>query len=68
MYPSRTGKNKDVISKINLILRTRKSNITILDLNTTFNQKTKWSTEKLVNEDSKLGPNNQKIYNVLDPK
>jgi hypothetical protein len=76
MYPSRTGKNKDVISMINLILRTRKINITILDLNTTFNQKTKWSTGKLesmvkyklVTEDSKLGPNNEKIYNVLDPK
>ena len=76
MYPSRTGKNKDVISMINLILRTRKINITILDLNTTFNQKTKWSTGKfefmvkykLVEEDSKLGLNNEKIYNVLDPK
>lgn len=76
MYPSRTGKNKDVISMINLILRTRKINITILDLNTTFNQKTRWSAGKLesmvkyklVEEDSKLGPNNEKIYNVLDPK
>lgn len=76
MYPSRTGKNKDVISMINLILRTRKINITILDLNTTFNQKTRWSIGKLeamvkyklVEEDSKLGPNNEKVYNVLDPK
>ncbi|WP_179375901.1 P-loop ATPase, Sll1717 family [Winogradskyella wichelsiae] len=76
MYPSRTGKNKDVISMINLILRTRKIYITILDLNTTFNQKTRWSTAKLesmvkyklLEEDSKLGPNNEKIYKVLDPK
>ncbi|SMG51777.1 hypothetical protein SAMN05661096_03816 [Marivirga sericea] len=76
MYPSRTGKNKDVLSMINLILRTRKMNITILDLNATFNQKTRWSQGKLdnmvryrlVEEDSKLGPNNEKIYNVLDPK
>jgi hypothetical protein len=76
MYPSRTGKNKDVISMINLILRTRKINITILDLNTTFNQKTRWSSGtlesmvkyKLIEEDSKLGPNNEIIHNVLDPK
>jgi hypothetical protein len=76
MYPSRTGKNKDVISMINLILRTRKVNITILDLNSTFNQKTRWSQVKLesmvkyklVEEDSKLGSNGEKIYSVLDPK
>ena len=76
MYPSRTGKNKDVISMINLILRTRKTNITIMDLNTTFNQKTRWSQAKvqsmvrykLVEEDSKLGANGEKVYSILDPK
>lgn len=76
MYPSRTGKNKDVISMINLILRTRRVNITIMDLNLTFNQKTRWSQGKLesmvryklVEEDSKLGVNGEKIYSVLDPK
>jgi hypothetical protein len=76
IYPSRTGKNKDVISMINIILRTRKTNITILDLNSTFNQKTRWSQVKLesmvkyklVEEDSKLGFNGEKIYSVLDPK
>tara|TARA_R110002049_G_scaffold189156_1_gene357574 strand:- start:245 stop:1741 length:1497 start_codon:yes stop_codon:yes gene_type:complete len=76
IYPSRTGKNKDVISMINNILRTRKTNITIMDLNSTFNQKTRWSQGrlegmvkyKLVTEDSKLGNNGEKIYSVLDPK
>lgn len=76
MYPSRTGKNKDVISMINLILRTHKINLTILDLNSTFNQKTRWSQGKLegmvkyklVEEDSRLGPNGEKIFTVLDPK
>lgn len=76
MYPSRTGKNKDVISMINLILRTRKINLTILDLNSTFNQKTRWSQVKLegmvkyklVEEDAKLGANGEKVYTVLDPK
>jgi hypothetical protein len=76
IYPSRTGKNKDVISMIKLILRTRKINLTILDLNSTFNQKTRWSLGKLesmvryklVEEDSKLGLNGEKVYTVLDPK
>lgn len=76
IYPSKTGKNKDVISMINLILRTRKINLSILDLNLTFNQKTRWSLAilnsmvkyKLVEEDSKLGSNGEKIFNVLDPK
>ena len=76
MYPSRTGKNKDVISMINIILRTRKTNITVMDLNSTFNQKTRWSQSriesmvkyKLVEEDSKLGNKGEKIYSVLDPK
>ncbi len=76
MYPSRTGKNKDVISMINYILRTHKINLTILDLNSTFNQKTRWSQGKLesmvkyklVEEDPKLGESGEKTYNVLDPK
>ena len=76
IYPSRTGKNKDVISMINIILRTRKINITIQDLKSTFNQKTRWCQlklesmmkYKLVEEDSKLGLTGEKIYNVLDPK
>jgi len=76
MYPSKTAKNKDVLSMINLILRTRKMNLTILEMNSTFNQKTKWSLGKLeamvryklVEEDSKLGSNGEKVYTVLDPK
>ncbi|WP_299672908.1 P-loop ATPase, Sll1717 family [uncultured Tenacibaculum sp.] len=76
IYPSRTGRNKDVISMINIILKTRKTNITILDLNQTFNQRTRWSQGKLENmikyklieEDSRLGKKGEKIYNVLDPK
>jgi hypothetical protein len=76
MYPSRTGKNKDVISMINIILRTRKIDITVQDLNSTFNQKTKWSQAKLqamikyrlIEEDTKLGINGEKVYTVLDPK
>ncbi|MGP1990912.1 P-loop ATPase, Sll1717 family [Zobellia laminariae] len=76
MYPSRTGKNKDVISMINIILRTRKIHLTILDLNTTYNQKTRWSQGKLeamvkyklVEEDSRLGANGEKVFTLLDPK
>lgn len=74
IYPSRTGKNKDVISMINIILRTRKVNITIQDLKSTFNQRTRWCQMKLesimkyklVEEDSKLGPTGEKIYNGMD--
>ncbi|WP_010182032.1 P-loop ATPase, Sll1717 family [Aquimarina agarilytica] len=76
IYPSKTGRNKDVISMINMILRTRKVDVTVRDLNLTFNRKTKWSLSnlenmvryKLVEEDSKLGINGEKLYKVLDPK
>ncbi|WP_233901681.1 hypothetical protein, partial [Tenacibaculum piscium] len=76
IYPSRTGRNRDVISMINMILRTRKIDITVKDLNLTYNRKTKWSLSnlenmvkyKLVEQDSKLGINGEKLYRVLDPK
>ncbi len=76
LYPSRTGKNKDVISMINLILRTKRISFTIRELSAVFNQKTNWCVRKielmikyrLINEDDKLGPKGERIFNVLDPK
>jgi hypothetical protein len=77
LYPSRTGKNKDVITIINRLLINRRSFFSILDLCNTFNQKTRWCKKnciepmlkyKLITEDDKLGPNGEKIYSVVDPK
>lgn len=77
LYPSRTGKNKDVITMINRLLRNRRINLSIMDFNKTFNQKTRWSEKnciepmlkyRLIEEDDRLGPNNERVYTVLDPK
>jgi hypothetical protein len=77
IYPSRTGKNKDVITMINRILRSRKVFFSIGDMNDTFNQKTRWSEKnciepmlryKLIKEDDKLGSNGERIYEIIDPK
>ncbi|MCF2875186.1 MULTISPECIES: P-loop ATPase, Sll1717 family [unclassified Tenacibaculum] len=76
MYPSRTAKNKDVLTTINNILRIKKVSFSIKDLNLTFNQKSNWSRRQvelmlkynLIKENMILGPNNEKIYDVLDPK
>ncbi|MGB0917811.1 MAG: P-loop ATPase, Sll1717 family [Flavobacteriales bacterium] len=77
VYPSRTGKNKDVLTMINRLLRNKKSTFGIGDMNETFNQKTRWSDKnciepmlkyRLIKQDDKLGPNNERIYIVVDPK
>jgi len=76
MYPSKTAKNKDVLTIINNILRIKKTSFSIKDLNQTFNQKSNWSRRQvelmlkynLIKENMILGPNNEKVYDVLDPK
>lgn len=76
LYPSRTGKNKDVTSVINKILRVRRVQFSVNDVNLTFNQKTRSSMRqidqmlhyKLISTDDKLGSKGEKIYLVLDPK
>jgi len=76
LYPSRTGKNKDVTSVINKILRVRKIEFNVYDVNKTYNQKTRITMKqieqmlnyKLIEQDDRLGNKGEKIYKVLDPK
>lgn len=76
LYPSRTGKNRDVNSTIGRILRLRKTEFSIDDVNSVFNQKTrnsqKWIEQmvkyRLISLDDRLGFNGEKIYQVVDPK
>lgn len=76
LYPSRTGKNKDVDSTIGKILRLRNTEFSVEDVNNMFNQKTrnsqKWIEQmlryRLIVIDDRLGAKGEKIYNVTDPK
>lgn len=76
MYPSRTGKNKDILTVINNVLRIKKTSITVKDINDTFNQKSNWSRRKieqmlkynLIKENMALGSKQEKVYDVTDPK
>jgi len=76
MYPSKTGRNKDILTVINNILRIKKTSITIKDINDTFNQKSNWSRRKveqmikynLIKENMSLGSKQEKVYDVVDPK
>lgn len=76
MYPSRTAKNKDVITTINNLLRNKKTSFSIKDLSITFNQTNNWCRRllelmlryNLIEENPILGNNKEKIYDVLDPK
>ena len=61
---------------INRLLRVRVSRLTAKDLTLTFNQNQNQSEGqlkimlqyKLIQEDDILGPNNEKYYEVVDPK
>lgn len=76
MYPSKTARNKDVITVINNLLRNKKISFSIADLKTNFNQRNNWCRTqidlmlkyKLVKENEVLGINGEKIYTILDPK
>lgn len=76
IHPSRKGKNMDVKSSINKLLRIRKTNFTLNDVNQTFNQKTRASEKmiqsflgyKLIEADDVLMDGNITNYIIKDPK
>lgn len=76
LYPSRTARNKDLLTIIGKILRLRKTQFDVNDFNKEFNLKTRISLKsidlmlkyKLITEDAKLGCKGEKIYLVTDPK
>lgn len=76
IYPSKTGKNKEVKAMINRILSVRQARFTVKQLTNAFNQNPSQSegqiklmlNYRLIREDDILGPNNIKYYEVIDPK
>ncbi|MFV8374005.1 P-loop ATPase, Sll1717 family [Flavobacterium sp. GSP11] len=76
IYPSKSGRNKDIKAMINRILAVRLARFTIKQLTDTFNQNPAQSegqiklmiNYRLIREDDILGPNNVKYFEVIDPK
>lgn len=76
LYPWKVGRNKEIKSMINRILAIKLNRFTSRDLTQTFNQNNSQSegqlklmkSYKLIQDDDILGPNNVKIYEVIDPK
>jgi hypothetical protein len=76
IYPSKVGKNRDIKTMINRILKVRQIRFTIKHLTDTFNQRTSQSDGqlklmiqyKLIKEDDVLGENKIRYYDVIDPK
>lgn len=76
IYPSKSGRNKEIKSMINRILGVRLTRFTIKQLADTFNLNAPQSegqirlmiNYRLIREDDILGPNNIKYYEVIDPK
>jgi len=76
LYPSKTGRGKEIKSMINRILAVKMTRFTIRQLTETFNQSIAQSegqiklmiNYKLIREDDILGPNNTKYFEVIDPK
>lgn len=76
IYPSKTGRNKEIKSMINRILTVRLVRFTIKQLTDTLKQTTAQSEGqiklmigyRLIREEEILGANNAKIYEVVDPK
>jgi len=76
IYPSKVGKNKDIKTMINRLLRVRLTRFAIKDLTKAFNQRTAQSDGqiklmlqyKLIRIDEVFGNNNIRYYDVIDPK
>lgn len=74
--PSRSGKNKEIKAMINRLLKVRLNRFSTKDVTIAFNQSNR-ETEgqikimlqyKLIREDEILGLNNEKYFEVIDPK
>lgn len=76
IHPSKVGRNKEIKAMINRILAVKLTRFSHKDLNKTFNQNNAqsigqlkiMSEYKLIREEDILGPNNTRIYEVIDPK
>jgi hypothetical protein len=76
IYPTKTGRNKEIKAMINRLLAVRQARFTAKQLTDTFNQNTSQTdgqikimiNYKLIREDDILGTNNVKYYEVIDPK
>jgi hypothetical protein len=76
LYPSKTGKGQDVNSMINRILRVRKIEFSISDINTIFNQRSSQSEGQiktmlnynLIKANQVYGQGSTQYYTVVDPK
>ncbi|AZI26452.1 hypothetical protein EA772_14310 [Pedobacter sp. G11] len=76
LYPSKTGKNKDIKSMINRILAIKLTRFTLRNLSDTFNQPASQSEGQikkmiqyeLINEEEILSNTNAKFFEIIDPK
>ncbi|MDQ6471437.1 hypothetical protein RB619_12345 [Flavobacterium sp. LHD-80] len=76
IYPSKTGRNKEIKAMINRILGVRLIRFTVKQLAETYNLNGPQSdghiklmiNYRLIREEDILGPNNIKYYEVIDPK
>lgn len=76
IYPSKVGRNKDIKTMINRLLKVRQTRFTLKHLTDTFNQRAAQSEGqiqlmiqyKLVKEDNVFEKNGVRSFDVLDPK